>query len=75
MSATPTQTEPSTPTWPSLYDPLVELHDLEHHVPIQPGGRYLKHAGGLTCFPVNYTATDSAFGFVQMYSASHFTGR
>ncbi|KAI9440440.1 hypothetical protein H4582DRAFT_1811349 [Lactarius indigo] len=45
MSATQTQTEPPTPTWPSLYDPLIEFHHLEHHAPIQPGGRYLTHAG------------------------------
>jgi hypothetical protein len=39
-----------TPEWPSLYDPLIEFHDLEHHAPIQPGGRYLTHAGGMPPF-------------------------
>ena len=36
-----------TPPWPSLYDPLIEFHDLEHHAPIQQGGHYLTHAGGM----------------------------
>src|ERR1700761_3567549 len=59
MSATQTQTDPPTPTWPSLYDPLIEFHDLEHHTPIQPGGRYLTHAGGLTCaLSTRYCAAD-----------------
>jgi hypothetical protein len=40
-----------TPPWPSLYDPLLEFHDLEHHAPEQPGGHYLTHAGGMS-FPV-----------------------
>jgi len=39
-----------TPPWPSLYDPLIEFHDLEHHAPIQPGGRYLTHAGDVFRF-------------------------
>lgn len=38
-----------TPSWPSLYDPLLEFHDLEHHAPEQPGGHYLTHAGGKLC--------------------------
>lgn len=75
MSATQTHTNPPTPTWPSLYDPLIEFHDLAHHAPIQPGGHYLTHAGGLTCaFSTRYSATDTALGIGQMYSASLFTG-
>ncbi|KAI0272440.1 hypothetical protein BC834DRAFT_840736 [Gloeopeniophorella convolvens] len=46
MSATSTQSEPPTPTFPSLYDPLLEFHNLEHHDAIQPGGKYLRHGGG-----------------------------
>ncbi|KAH9975815.1 hypothetical protein BGW80DRAFT_1294730 [Lactifluus volemus] len=38
------QTEPQTPPWPSLYDPLLEFFHLEHHSPIQPGGHYLTDA-------------------------------
>jgi len=44
MSAAPKN---QTPPWPSLYDPLVEFYHLEHHAPIQPGGHYLTHAGGM----------------------------
>ncbi|KAH9992425.1 hypothetical protein BJV77DRAFT_432246 [Russula vinacea] len=39
-----------TPSWPSLYDPLLEFHDLEHHAPEQPGGHYLTHAGDVFRF-------------------------
>jgi hypothetical protein len=52
MSAAQNQTDTLTPTWPSLYDPLLEFHDLEHHAPIQPGGRYLTHGGGMLCVSI-----------------------
>jgi len=57
MSAAQNQTEPSTPSWPSLYDPLIEFHNLEHRPPIQPGGRYLTHGVGMLCSPF-HRATD-----------------
>ena len=50
MSAAQNQTE-STSTWPSLYDPLLEFYNLEHRAPIQPGGRYLTHGGGVLLVP------------------------
>jgi hypothetical protein len=40
-----------TPPWPSLYDPLIEFDHLEDHAPVQPGGRYLTHAGGMPFLP------------------------
>jgi len=52
MVATRNQTEQFAPTWPSLYDPFLEFHNLEHRPPIQPGGRYLTHAGGM--LPAGY---------------------
>jgi hypothetical protein len=39
-----------TPPWPSLYDPLIEFYNLEHHAPVQPGAHYLTRAGGMS-FP------------------------
>lgn len=46
------QTDLPTPTWPSLYDPLIEFHNLEHRAPVQPGGRYLTQAGGMRPVPL-----------------------
>ncbi|KAH9072246.1 hypothetical protein EDB83DRAFT_2517020 [Lactarius deliciosus] len=64
MSATQTQTEPPTPTWPSLYDPLIEFHHLEHHAPIQPGGRYLTHAGDVFRFTFYWTLIFNSLFFL-----------
>jgi len=49
------QTDLPTPTWPSLYDPLIEFHNLEHHAPVQPGGRYLTHARDVFRFTFYWT--------------------
>ena len=46
-----------TPSWPSLYDPLIEFHDLEHHAPIQRHGHYLTHAGGMPSRPFSGRVT------------------
>ncbi|KAH9066566.1 hypothetical protein EDB87DRAFT_1586850 [Lactarius vividus] len=64
MSATQTQTDPPTPTWPSLYDPLIEFHDLEHHAPIQPGGRYLTQAGDVFRFTFYWTLIFNSLFFL-----------
>lgn len=57
MSAVQNQTKPSTPSWPSLYDPLIEFHKLEHRAPIQPSGRYLTHGVGMLCSPFHVRLT------------------
>ncbi|KAH8116235.1 hypothetical protein DFH11DRAFT_1725039 [Phellopilus nigrolimitatus] len=36
-----TPPRPPTPSWPSLYDPVVELHPIAHRAPVQPAGAYL----------------------------------
>jgi hypothetical protein len=36
----------TTPSWPSLYPPGIELLSIPHHNPIQPGGAYLTHPIG-----------------------------
>jgi hypothetical protein len=58
MSAADNQTEPSTPPWPSLYDPLIEFYNLEHRAPIQPGGRYLTSGVGMLCVPYSIPMRD-----------------
>ncbi|KAF8260700.1 hypothetical protein EI94DRAFT_1747755 [Lactarius quietus] len=63
MSAT-TQSERATPPWPSLYDPLIEFHDLAHHAPIQPGGRYLTHAGDVFRFTFYWTLIFNSIFFL-----------
>ncbi|TEB33038.1 hypothetical protein FA13DRAFT_1790106 [Coprinellus micaceus] len=35
---------PETPRWPSLYNPGLEVLNVEHRPPTQPGGYYLYHA-------------------------------
>ena len=42
MSTTPTK----VPSWPSLYNPGIEILHIEHHAPIQPQGAYLYRAEG-----------------------------
>ncbi|KAI0064037.1 hypothetical protein BV25DRAFT_1823539 [Artomyces pyxidatus] len=39
-----------TPEWPSLYDPLIEFHNFEHHGPIQANGRYIYAANDVFRF-------------------------
>jgi len=36
----------TTPPWPSLYNPGLEILHIEHQPPTQPGGAYLYHADG-----------------------------
>ena len=45
-----TDQEPGkVPSWPSLYNPGIEILHIEHHAPIQPQGAYLYRAkGGVT---------------------------
>ncbi|KAJ7803208.1 hypothetical protein B0H14DRAFT_3113496 [Mycena olivaceomarginata] len=39
------------PSWPSLYNPGIELLHIVHHDPVQPGGAYLSHPfATLPCF-------------------------
>ncbi|KAI0305996.1 hypothetical protein B0F90DRAFT_1814815 [Multifurca ochricompacta] len=73
-TATPTltQTEPPTPTWPSLYDPLIEFHNLEHRSPIQPGGRYLKHAGDVFRFTFYWTLIFNSLFFLTTGGIAFF---
>ena len=35
------------PEWPSLYNPVIEVYNLEHHGPVQSNGRYLYNANGI----------------------------
>ncbi|PPQ97560.1 hypothetical protein CVT26_002345 [Gymnopilus dilepis] len=34
----------TTPSWPSLYNPALEIVGIAHRSPIQPGAAYLEHA-------------------------------
>ncbi|KAH9967396.1 hypothetical protein BC827DRAFT_1173848 [Russula dissimulans] len=65
MVETRNHTEQFNPTWPSLYDPFLEFHNLEHRPPIQPGGHYLTHAGDVFRFTFFWTLIfNSLFFFV-----------
>jgi len=51
-----TQSPPSgVPSWPSLYDPGVEILNIEHHAPTQPEGAYLYHATDIFKFTLYWT--------------------
>ncbi|KAF8972705.1 hypothetical protein BDZ97DRAFT_1649965 [Flammula alnicola] len=41
-----TASNKTTPPWPSLYNPGLEILHIEHHPQTQPGGAYLYHAKG-----------------------------
>lgn len=45
----------SVPSWPSLYDPGVEILHFEHHNATQPGGHYLHHANDVFRFTLFWT--------------------
>jgi len=53
-----------TPSWPSLYDPLIEFSHLEHHAPVQPGGHYLTHAGDVFRFTFFWTLIFNSLFFI-----------
>ncbi|ETW79238.1 hypothetical protein HETIRDRAFT_324180 [Heterobasidion irregulare TC 32-1] len=38
------------PEWPSLYNPVIEVYNLEHHGPVQSNGRYLYNANDIFRF-------------------------
>ncbi|KAF7317638.1 hypothetical protein MKEN_00851300 [Mycena kentingensis (nom. inval.)] len=43
------------PSWPSLYNPGIELLNIEHRDPIQPRGHYLAHSGDIFRFTLYWT--------------------
>ncbi|KAF8903465.1 hypothetical protein CPB84DRAFT_1677951 [Gymnopilus junonius] len=45
----------TTPPWPSLYSPALEIVDIAHHSPIQPGAAYLEHAHDIFRFTLYWT--------------------
>ncbi|KAF8211079.1 hypothetical protein K438DRAFT_1916581 [Mycena galopus ATCC 62051] len=45
----------TVPPWPSLYDPGIELLDIPHHAPVQPGGHYLTHPIDIFRFTLYWT--------------------
>lgn len=60
----------STPSWPSLYNPALEILRIEHHSPIQPGGAYLYHAKDIFRFTLYWTLVfyTPAFLFCGLYA-------
>ena len=45
----------STPPWPSLYDPGIDLINIPHNAPVQPGGAYLTHPVDIFRFTLYWT--------------------
>ncbi|TFK90840.1 hypothetical protein K466DRAFT_583378 [Polyporus arcularius HHB13444] len=44
-----------TPSWPSLYNPGIELFPIEHKDPVQPRGRYLHNSHDIFRFTLYWT--------------------
>ncbi|TFK23216.1 hypothetical protein FA15DRAFT_621211 [Coprinopsis marcescibilis] len=44
-----------TPGWPSLYNPGLEILNIEHSEPTQPGGAYLQHPSDVFRFTLYWT--------------------
>ncbi|KAJ7230396.1 hypothetical protein GGX14DRAFT_583054 [Mycena pura] len=45
----------TAPSWPSLYDPGIELLRIPHNDPVQPGGAYLTHPVDIFRFTLYWT--------------------
>ncbi|KAJ7483339.1 hypothetical protein FB451DRAFT_1234155 [Mycena latifolia] len=45
----------NTPSWPSLYNPGIELLRIPHNDPVQPGGAYLTHPIDVFRFTLYWT--------------------
>ncbi|KAF7345467.1 hypothetical protein MVEN_01564800 [Mycena venus] len=45
----------SAPSWPSLYNPGIELLRIPHHDPVQPGGAYLSRPFDIFRFTLYWT--------------------
>ncbi|KXN87683.1 hypothetical protein AN958_08320 [Leucoagaricus sp. SymC.cos] len=45
----------TTPSWPSLYNPGLEILHIEHHAAVQPGGAYLYRADDIFRFTFYWT--------------------
>ncbi|THH15745.1 hypothetical protein EW146_g4789 [Bondarzewia mesenterica] len=58
------------PEWPSLYNPVIEILDLEHHDPVEPNGRYLSNANDVFRFTFYWTVIFHAplFTFCGIYA-------
>ncbi|KAL4252900.1 TMEM170 family protein [Abortiporus biennis] len=65
----------TTPSWPSLYDIVIEIEPISHRDPIQPGGRYLHNANDIYIFTLYWTLIfyTPAFVFCGIYAFLNLT--
>ncbi|KAJ7777146.1 hypothetical protein B0H16DRAFT_1360819 [Mycena metata] len=65
----------TVPSWPSLYDPGIELLRITHNDPVQPGGAYLSHPFDIFRFTLywNLVFYTPIFLFCGLYAFCNLT--
>lgn len=58
----------STPSWPSLYNPGIEILHIEHQPPTNPRGAYLYHANGMRYDILIYNSLIKKYRHFSIYT-------
>jgi hypothetical protein len=70
-----TNQQPSkVPSWPSLYNPGIEILHIEHNAPIQPQGAYLYRPKGGVTQKKTVDLAHTPPQFKKTFSDSRYTG-